>query len=399
MTFVSGGPVVWPVPPDWGTSVRESLAWSTDILQASATGSTQHRGLRESPRRGFAFDVVAEGQERRVADALLADRGGRAWLLPIWPDVQTLPVAVASADEAITCRTAGFDFADGGQALLWRGVNQWRVVAIDSVESEGLALSAAVGGNWAAGTRLYPLRRARLEARSAIVAVTDTLDRPRVSFALSEPCDWPATLPATTYLGHPVLDTWPDFGSDGEVQYDRLLETQDNGTAAPFVADVAGVSLRGWRATWELWGRGQQAAFRGLLYGLHGRRVPIWVPTWQQDLRLAAPMGSATTAMSVEWAGYTLFGRQQPNRRDIAIELGNGTVLYRRITASVEAGSTETLTLSSALGVAITPAQVRRISFLCLCTLASDQIDIEHFTDSDGRARAITPFQAVVPDV
>ena len=399
MTFTVGGPQVWSIPPDWGTPVRESLAWSTDVLQASATGTTQHRGLRDTPRRSFAFDVLANHAERRLADALLADGGGRRWLLPIWPDVQHLTIGVAAADLEIQCRTVGFDFQPGGKALLWRGINDWKVVDIDAVTASRLELAIAPGGNWAPGVRLYPLRSARLEARSSIQTITDTAARPRLSFAIAEPCDWPAALPATTYLGHPVLTDIPDFADDQEVQYPRLLSTLDNGTALPFTTDLAGRAFRTTRSAWELWGRPQQAAFRGLLYGLDGRRVPLWVPTWQQDLRLASAASAVATTISVEWAGYTLFGRQQPNRRDIAIHLAGGTVLYRRITASAQAGQTETLTLSSALGVAITPAQVRRISFMDLSTLASDQIDIEHMTDSDGRARAITPWQAVVPDV
>jgi len=399
MSFAPGGPVIWPVPPDWQRPVRESLAWSTDVLRALTTGGTQHRALRLAPRRSFAFDVLAGGQERRVADALLADRGGRTWLLPIWPDVQTLGTAVSALDDAIVCRTAGFDFVDGGRALLWRAVNDWQLVEIDEVMVGGLQLVEAVGATWPAGTRLYPLRRARLGSSSSITVVTDNVDRPRLSFEIAEPCYWPGELPATTYLGHPALDLRPDFGDDGEVQYPRQLDTQDNGTSLPFTVDLTGLSFRGWRAAWELWGRSQQDAFRRLLYGLNGRQVPLWVPTWQQDLRLAANLGASATQMTVEWAGYTQFGRQQPNRRDIAIELHGGTVYRRRITSSSEAGSTEQLTLSSALGEGITPGQVRRISYLCLCTLASDQIDIEHHTDSDGRAHAITPWEAVLPDV
>jgi hypothetical protein len=75
-------------------------------------------------------------------------------------------------------------------------------------------------------------------------------------------------------------------------------------------------------------------------------------------------------------------------------------VYYRRITAAVEAGDNETLTLSASLsGSAITAAQIRVVSFMALCTLASDSVDIEHVTDIEGLATATTGWQAVVPDV
>ena len=121
--------------------------------------------------------------------------------------------------------------------------------------------------------------------------------------------------------------------------------------------------------------------------------------SWTQDLKVVAPISSAATTISVQWAGYTLFGKGKHNRKDLRIELNNGTVFYRRISNAVEAGANETLTLSSALGAAVTPGQIRCVSFMALCTLASDEIDLEHEADSDGVATSTRPWKAVVPDV
>lgn len=399
MGFVTNGPVIWPMPADWGSSVRESLSWYTDVLQASASGSTVHRSLRSVPRRSFSFEVIADEQERRVIDALMRAWSGRRWLLPIWPDQQLIGSTLAAGAAGIPCRTAGFDFSAGGRAVLWSSVNEWEVVQVASIAPDGLVLAAPVAATWARGSRLVPLRWARLDSNSSIRTITDTVDRPGVSFTIDEPCDWPAQLPAVEYRGHPVLTARPDFSADGEVGYNRLLTTEDDGVSLPYTADVAGVPFRTMRSAWELWGRTEQAAFRSLLYGLRGRAVPIWVPSWQQDLRLVQPVASSATEIHVEWAGYALFGAQRPNRRDIAIHLADGTVLYRRITASADIGAVERLTLDAALGRDVAPAQVRAISFLGLCTQASDQVDIEHITDGDGLARCTLPWQEVAPDV
>ena len=118
----------------------------------------------------------------------------------------------------------------------------------------------------------------------------------------------------------------------------------------------------------------------------------------KMQLADAIPGGGAV--LPVAWCGYTLFGLGQPNRKDVRIELVDQTVLYRRITAAVEGGDVENLTLDASLaGSSIAPEYVRSISFMALSTLASDEVEIEHANIADVDATATTGWQAVVPDV
>ena len=87
--FTALGERVWPVPPDWANGITETLSFATDVMRASATAVSQHRSLQIGPRRRFSFELLTSGQERRVADMLLAGHGG-PWLLPIAIDVQFL---------------------------------------------------------------------------------------------------------------------------------------------------------------------------------------------------------------------------------------------------------------------------------------------------------------------
>lgn len=396
--FTAIGAKIWPVMPDWSGGVQERLAWLSDVMQASATAVSQHRGLRIGPRRSISFDVLAEGQERRVADMLLAGYSG-TWLLPIWPDVQFVG-AHAAAGDFITCATTGFDFVTGGKALLWSAVNTWEVVQVDTISGAGLLLAAPLVNSWPAGTRLYPLRRARVQDGAEEILRTDTISRRGLTFEITEASDWPALASPTTYLSHPVLDVRPDESDDPASSYMRLAQTVDHETGAPVVHDLPGIALRMQQSHWKLWGRAEHAWFRSLLYTLQGRRVPMWVPSFASDLKPAAAVTGGSATLSVEWAGYTLFGKSKHNRKDVRIELTNGTVLYRRITNAVEAGATETLTLNASLsGSSIAAGSIRLISFMALCTLASDDVEIDHATDQDGAATATTGWQAVVPDV
>lgn len=399
MGFTGAGAKIWPIPPDWSNSVQEALRWSTDILQASATATTQHRSLRIGPRRGFTFELFDEKQEFRVARMLLAGYGG-PWLLPIWPDVQWLAAPLAAGAVSVPCTTAGFDFVAGGKALLYRAVNAWEIVTVDTVAGDHLGLTGATTAAWGRGDRLYPLRRALAEEGAESRLRASGTHRCSLNFDIDEPCDWPVLEGLTAYLTHSVLDVRPDENEDPSHSWARLLQTVDYGASQPYVLDLPGLALGAQKDSWKLFGRAEHSWFRSLLYTLDGRRVPIWVPSWVDDLKPVAAVAGGGTALGIEWAGYTLFGKDKPNRKDLRIELNDGTVFYRRIVNAVEAGGNETLTLSASLdGASIAPERIRQVSFMALSTLASDEIEIEHVTDAEGVAKATTGWQAVVPDV
>jgi hypothetical protein len=399
VTFAASGPVIWPVGPDWARSVSERLAWATDVMQASANAETQHRGLRIGPRRSLGFEVASDAQERRVADMLLAGHRG-AWSLPIWPDACWLVDEQAIGDPIVPCAPAGCDFVEGGSALLLSSVNRWEVVTVATIGVDHIELEDGPVAAIAAGSRLLPLRRARLRPGADEQLRTDTFGRRGMEFDIVEPCDWPELVDPMLYLGHPVLDVRPDESTDPSSRWLRTEQSVDDGIGLPVVNDLPGIGLRSQQSHWKMFGRAERAWYRSLLYTLHGRRVPMWVPSWAADLQAVAPIAGGSTALSVEWAGYTLFGAGRPNRRDVRIELLDGSVFYRRVTGAVEAGAAETLTLSASIaGSSVAAEQIAQISIMALCVGGGDDVEIEHVADVDGVATSTLGWQAVVPDV
>ena len=399
MGFTSGGAKIWPIAPDWANGIQETLQWSTEVLQATATAATHPRSLRIGPRRGFTFEVLSQAKNFRVAQMLLAGHGG-PWMLPIWPDQQRLGVNLASGASSIPCRTDGFDFVAGGKALLHAGTNAWEVVEVDSVASDHIVPTGGTVAAYGPNSRLLPLRRALIEQGAETRLRNALTSRCSLAFSIDENCDWPALTGLTDYLTHPVLEVRPDVSDDPTYSVNRLIQTVDFGAARPFHHDLPGISLRTQQSAWKLVGRAKHTWFRSLLYTLHGRRVSIWVPSFAQDIKPVAAIAGGSASMSIEWTGYTLFGKGKPNRRDLCIELVDGTRLYRRITNSVEAGNAETLTLSASLHAgSIAPERIRQVSIMSLCTLASDEIEFDHVTDQDGEAKVTTGWQGVVPNV
>lgn len=400
MTFAINAPVPWPVPPDWSGGVRERLSWLTDVIQAK-NGKRQKRELRLSPRRVFEFDVLADQQLRRLSDALLMDHGGKYFMLAIWHDVQLLDAPLGSGVSFVPCRTAGFEFVQGGFALLWFAVNQWRLVAIEEIVEDGLQLGTMTTREWPMGTRIYPVRRARMLSQPDEESWTDSLGKRSISMIIDEPCDWPAELPSTLYRGYPVLELRTDVSDDLAVTFERQLDLVDAETGPVAVFDYPQRSFRRASVRWVVHGREENAALRSLLYGLRGRMATVWLPTWNADLQLVGSISAIATSISVQWAGYTVFGRLQAGWRDIRIELYDGRRFFRRITSSLEAesGESELLGIDSALGVPVSRDQIRVISFMVLSALDNDTVELQHETDADGITICTTSFVGERHDV
>lgn len=386
--------VAWMLTPDWSDGINETLAWLTDMQQAY-DGSQLREPLREAPRRAWKFGLLASGDDRRILESALYDWGARIWALPVWPDVTWLTGTIVAGSDTVAIDTRDLDYVVGGLAMLYHDARAWEVVEIANMTADQLTLSRPTSRSYGAGDRIYPCRMARLTDAAQVARKSDDVMTADISMQAAEPCDWEATAPTATYLDVPVLDAGSDWGHDRTAGYGRQTQVTDNDIGLPDVIDPSGKPWLTVPYSWVLDGRAERAVHRSLLYWLQGRAQALWLPSGAADLALADTLASNSTTMQVAWAGVTRYQRRQPGRRHLRIELTDGSVFYRKVTASTDAGDTEQLALDSALGVTVDPADVRLISWMMLATLASDSVQIKHVTDSHGVAQCSVSFAAV----
>ena len=384
---------------DWADGVREKLTWATSIAQ-SKSGAEQRRAMRLVPRRNLSANLFLDKRERQFFDLAMFGWSARVWAIPVWFEIQLITSSVAAGSMEILCDTANRDFRANGLAiLLSETAFHFETVEVLSVSPTKITLKRELLQSWPAGTRLYPARTARLEQVPSIRRKTDTLQSTSVDFVMTEPCEWPAVAPVTTYRGRPVFDAVPNESEDLTSQFQRLLLQLDNGSAAPVVTDTANLAFFINQHSWMLYGRAEQAAARSFFYFMSGRLKSVWIPTHADDLTLVAVVSNTATTMDVAWCGYARFGQVKTGRKDIRIQLRNGTVFYRRITAAAEiSADVERLQFDSVLGVQVFPEDVMRISWLMLMRGDSDSIEIQHVTDSDGLATTQQIFRSVRDD-
>jgi hypothetical protein len=389
----------WSLPPDWTEPVIETLAWLTDV-QVAIAGTVTRTPLRDAPRRSWEFAVLADRRERRWVEHALFDWTGRVWALPVFVDSTWCRAAVPAGATEIPVATAGLDFAVGSLAMLWRDVATYELVEVAQIASDRIGLRAPTRRAWSIGTGLFPCRTARLTDAPELRRHNDRLMQTQLRFEATEPCDWPAALPATRYRGFPVLEHRRDETRDPSASFARRFDLLDGEVGRSHLDDLSGLAWTTQSHAWRLMGRAERAAYRSLLYGLQGRAEALWLPTWTDDLDVIETIGESAVTLTVAACGISRSLRQQAGRRHIRIELTDGTVFYRAIEASSEIalanGETgERLRIDVALGLVVRPERVRLVCWMALVTLAGDTVELQHHADSEGLLDCAVTFAGI----
>jgi hypothetical protein len=209
----------------------------------------------------------------------------------------------------------------------------------------------------------------------------------------------------TDYLGFPVLEEKPNADAAREIVRSRNIAVLDGETGVVDWDDRAGLPVNAHRGfNWLLDGRAEVDAFRAWLATQRGRLNPLWVPSWNRDLVLLAPVSSGEDEIEIEKIGYTQNLFPFPARQHLYIpgqsvaalgwgEAGWGSSpwggaaagsMFRRVIAAVENANSETLTLDAPLDADL--AQDALICFLLFSRLLEDETEIEFLTSLVAQA-------------
>lgn len=375
---VTGNRVVaWRAAPNWLDPVRESLTWLTDV-QRVESGKEQRITLAEGPRQGWSFTFDCDGQLRRIVENEIYDWGARIWALPIWPDIEHLASPLAAGATSIPVTTATRDYHVGGIGLLLSADGlTYESFEIDAVNADSIDLVRPLLGSWPVGTACYPARLARLTGAQGLGRFTAGMTTAAADFETVEQI-LRTYSSEPLYRSMPVLEREPNWRTLPQIEYRRQTTTLDNLTGTPLVQDHSGLAEPAQTVLWTAFGRAEIDALRKFLYSRRGRWRGIWVPTFAADLILASTVGASQGSIDVRWCGLALHVDANVSRRDIRIELVNGTVYYRRVSAFVVVDDdTERMTLDAVLGATVAPADVARISWMMFARLDEDAVDIE----------------------
>lgn len=390
-TFGDGGIIQVPISltrlvllgllPEAG--YEEFLEFLTSI-HAHSDGTEQRVSVRRYPRQGFVHEFrLSEGPELQRFDNVMFDWHARLFGVPVWHD--QMRQTVASTIGALTVSvdsTADVDLRVDGLAVLWNSESSFDVLEVESFTSNTITFKAAAQLAHAVGTRVVPVRLARVLDRGARGSrAPKGLGVRRVEFLVDDNAVALASTAGFATLNSKVLLT------DGNVirgvqseSSDRPLIVLDNETGAVSTYALQDRDRRVSTKTFFTIGRAAHMQVRRLMHALRGRQVSFYLPTFYEDMTLFSDLANGSSAMEVVNVGYARFVRVRQPKKIVRVVFNNGnSPLIRTILTAVETdASKDTITLDAAWPSAIPKSTVSRIEFLEEVRADSDTIRIVH---------------------
>jgi len=372
---------VWTLTPNWKDGVLERLAWLTDVL-VSEEDSEQRRALRRFPRRSIEASFLRANVGRMVLDTFVSALGRNQCLVPLWFEQLRTTAIIGPSTPSIAFPTgelATREFHDGDLFLLSdRDPAVYDLCTVASIAGDVLTIGNAPLRTWPVGTRITPLRTARIEGATSVQNITATIGSAQVRFELS---DSEKNIAGSWGYCSPLWRFVIDRSTPMNADFDRLAYSFDVNTGVVDVVDPANKSRIGIKANLLLRGRAEVNAYKAFLAMARGKAARFWYPSGTHDLEPLNPIGGTT--IIVRQVGYSrLFTSPQDARVMLAFIFTDGRPsVYRRIVATEDLGDGgEQLTLDAAVPP-VDRAVISRLSYVLPVRFDQDSFELYHVTD------------------
>lgn len=392
---------VFSLMPNWKDGVRERLSWLTDVLE-SETGAEQRRALRIEPRRSVEASFLRKGAARAYIDSFLTGIGAQPFLMPLWFEALTMEEGVTEGAPGVNfVRGAGSqrEWLVGDLAFINFGdPGNYEVLKVAEVTDLEMLWAEPPSRNWPRGTKIMPLREARIVENIKLDNITESVAESAIRFELIKPMFVPENWLAN-YNGNPLLPFKPNRADAVGGSYSRYVHELDNEVSLPMSTDLAehtavtlsmGLTLYGRSALWE---------FRQFLAAARGRARAFFAPTYTSDLEPVGATIPAGAILEVRATGLGLFHAQlQGVRSIVAITLAGQDMpsIFRIVTGvesqrrdndeSVTSVWRDRLMLQTALPE-LRVNQIARISFMAESRFDQDAFELLHVSNAASGVR------------
>lgn len=388
-------PVFLP-EPNWKNGVTERLEWMTDVL-SSETGAEQRRKLRLTPRRSFEATFMRWGENRGLLDSTLVGIGQGLCLLPLWHDKTKIDNDVPAGSIDIFGDFAYRDFNVGDVVIIRRdSIFDYELNIVAGRDDTALTLAFGTESDSLKGHTISPIRVSQMRDTPNSSMLTDAVSLYQIRFYNTEiyrlPPEW--GFPVYPATGLPIMTREPNYRSDISASINRNTYVLDGGMGPVHIVDPGKQSSTTQKFSFQLVGREAAWKFRQMLFAMSGMQNEFHIPTGASDFELAEDIDPAKGAIIVYRSGFSQFlNTRQVIRRDILIEMYDGTQVPATIVSSRIVGNVEWLVLTQTLGN-ISKDDIRRISYMPRGRLDTDSVEFNRLTDSDGASETSLTFKA-----
>ncbi|MBZ9794320.1 hypothetical protein [Mesorhizobium sp. ES1-4] len=354
----------WPFRPLIGAS--DTLEELSEVMQSYT--EEQRLALRRAPRQNPRYTVKLDPAQFSRAKDFARRRAGTMISVPIWWEGIRLAGNVSAADTEIAIDTTAGDWREGGRLIVWQDEDNYALALITAVADDSVTLLAPIGADFTAPT-VVPVRVAR-PVEGFTISRGKLVNQITARFQVEDNIRLEGDSGYPQYLSLDVLTEPTARVSDISETIVQAGEYEDNGFG-PVVLERQrnyvdfGQSIafleEGAAAIWRR---------RNWVHARNGKQKAFWLPSFNSDLKLLAPIGSADTVVTVKRVGL-LAGYLD---RHVMIELKDGTRYFRQITAAAQVGANDQVTLNAALGAAVTATQILWFCYLSKVRLDADAV-------------------------
>lgn len=376
--------ILWPFFPNWSSPYRETYSYLTEIITSDA-GREQRRAWRQAARRSVSYSALVQRDRFRALRRTLAQQGETI----AFPDeCQRRNIVAATSDGGLTA-----DFGSGlpdwlvtGREVIFedRSTRERLLRVVDSVSGTVVTFSAGSRA-WASGTRVMPALRGRMSQSLKTDAITNTVGTITVELDVEPGTEIEnVALAGTTFNGIEVLRHRPNWSGKVQIEVQDPTQWTDNqmGVRAPYVAVPFGTEII--RTDHVARTPSELDALLGLFQRSRGRCGEFYLPSWTDDIALAADVAPGSNVFAVQ--GHDFFDAYDGDRvrRAFMVRLPSGDMHFFLITDMEKStsGAPRTLvTTEVASPVAIRTIDAPTISWMLVCRFASDDLTVEWETD------------------
>lgn len=378
--------VLFPFRPQWRSAIDETVMYPSWVIPAS-DGTEQTGDTSGSyPQRSFEYTTVTKDaiEAQRLENLLFAWQG-RFFGLPIWTERKRTTAAAPAGASSLLFDTRAFSVEPRTLVVLLSedGLTS-EIREVDTVSPTGVTTVTPLEFDWPAGSDIYPVAVAVLNADMQVARETTRVGRNPVSFTCeptATPSNAPVIAPAESYRGDELLLDPINWRTAMPVVFSSDRKVFQYSSAKISAHTYRGYSRFSRKHSWQLIDEDEIHAFRGLLERRRGVTTPMWMPSGLEDFTVAGSTNAVDSFVEVEPNAYANMVEQHRARRDIIIYSHGGSYACRRITDSSLIGNVMRLQLDSPPGFDISPDSVMRISYLNLYRFSSPAVTLRFLAD------------------
>ena len=399
---------VFSVLPNWKGGVTERLEWLTEVMP-SEIAVEQRRSLRRFPRRSFEAGFLRTGNARTRLDMFLTGTGKKHCLVPMWHEQFTLKAPIAGHDGLVIFPTGTLgkrEYAPNDMVMITTGdADRYAVLwivatnaAIDHVQ----LWSPTNVGTWPQGSRIIPLRVARVMDAVTLDNRTDRVATTQMRFELS---DADGRFPPSWGYCSPLWRVKPDRSDSMKVDFSRNDYTLDFSAGVVDVTDPGNRAQVITTAAMKLFGRDAVYAYRQFLYAARGRLHRFYMPTFTADIFPVTDLGGSQ--FDAEMNGFNEYMKEpQEARLIIAVDFKDGRPsVYRTIVSIDPVNQTvppyrqvaERFTVDQPMPP-ILKREIERVSFVVPSRFDQDAFELKHYSDNSSAVATALVTRSVVVD-